>query len=478
MKLITKQQRDETRKYLFNKHIEAGFIHDTYKGLEIFTKEENGKYYAHVYVGNSTKDLNKYYYSDLERLEAVINEFKRSYDMREEWKANKTKNDKLTAAEAEKKAANGETVEVSTRKSTILLKKYIKEKYNIECNIKSESFSGGDSLYISYKFGCDDENLIDIKTALCDSGFDGMQDLKYRIDCSSIIIDGFKLKTFNYVHIKQEISEEFIKKCALMLSDAKIFDVPDLLPDFSNYHSYFGESYGHANTWSQLIYQKFRKRNFVTQDESKINLISCHYDETTNGEIYFNYSVEGINGVFDTRQYILPETKENAAEAKKQSDKANFEPVEVEEGKINVIDYSEKAIAIVGDTKPVKDILKALGGRFNFRLSCGAGWIFPKSKQSQIIEALKNEAERKKQQAKNDIQKEIENTVKFFAETDIELNGEVSEETKQIAIIQKCDINGVQEYDNLQDIEEAANEGKIISLYNLANVINKTNAAI
>ena len=31
---------------------------------------------------------------------------------------------------------------------------------------------------------------------------------------------------------------------------------------------------------------------------------------------------------------------------------------------------------------------------------------------------------------------------------------------------------------NLQDIKEAANEGKIISLYNLANVINKTNAAI
>ena len=62
MRLITKQQRDETRQYLFNKHIEAGFLRETYKGLEIFTKEENGKYYAHVYLGNSTKDINKYYY--------------------------------------------------------------------------------------------------------------------------------------------------------------------------------------------------------------------------------------------------------------------------------------------------------------------------------------------------------------------------------------------------------------------------------
>ena len=474
MKLTTKQQRDETRQYLFNKHIEAGFLRETYKGLEIFTKEEYGKYYAHVYLGNSTKDINKYCYRDPERLEAAISEFKRSYDMREEWKANKTKNDKLTAAEAEKKAANGETVEASTRKSTILLKKYIKEKYNIECNIKSESFSGGNSLNISYKFGCDDENLSDIKTALCDSGFDGMQDLKYNIDCSSIIIDGFKLETFNFVNIKQEISEEFIKKCSLMLSDAKIFDVPDLLPDFSNYNTSFNKICRRAWTWAQLIYQSFRKRNFVTQDESKINLISCHYDDTTNGEIYFKYSVDGLDGIFDTRQYILPINKNKSISESKTT---NFEPVEVEAGKINVVDYSEKAIAIIGDTKPVKDILKSLGGKFNFRLSCGPGWIFPKSKQEQIIEALKNEAASKKQQSKNEIRKEIQETVNFFADTDIELNGEISEKTKQIASVQKCDINGVQEYNKLQDIEEAANEGKIISLYNLANVINKTNAA-
>lgn len=52
-----------------------------------------------------------------------------------------------------------------------------------------------------------------------------------------------------------------------------------------------------------------------------------------------------------------------------------------------IIDYSEKAIAVVGDTREVKDALKRLGGRFNPRLSCGAGWIFPKSKRAQV-EAL------------------------------------------------------------------------------------------
>lgn len=46
---------------------------------------------------------------------------------------------------------------------------------------------------------------------------------------------------------------------------------------------------------------------------------------------------------------------------------------------LQIVDYSEKAFALIGDTKPIKDILKQLGGRFNLFLSCGAGWIFSKT---------------------------------------------------------------------------------------------------
>lgn len=53
-----------------------------------------------------------------------------------------------------------------------------------------------------------------------------------------------------------------------------------------------------------------------------------------------------------------------------------------------IIDYSEKAIAVIGDTKEVKEQLKSLGGRFNPRLSCGAGWIFSKSKREQVAAML------------------------------------------------------------------------------------------
>ena len=49
-----------------------------------------------------------------------------------------------------------------------------------------------------------------------------------------------------------------------------------------------------------------------------------------------------------------------------------------------VVDYSEKAIAVTGDTRSISDSLKALGGRFNPRLSCGPGWIFSKLKEEAV----------------------------------------------------------------------------------------------
>lgn len=58
--------------------------------------------------------------------------------------------------------------------------------------------------------------------------------------------------------------------------------------------------------------------------------------------------------------------------------------------KIQVIDYSGKSIAIIGDTRDIKDKLKQLGGKFNPRLSCGAGWIFSKRRQEDLKQLLQN----------------------------------------------------------------------------------------
>lgn len=59
-----------------------------------------------------------------------------------------------------------------------------------------------------------------------------------------------------------------------------------------------------------------------------------------------------------------------------------------ENNDFQIIDYSDKAIAVIGDTKRIKDQLKALGGRFNPKLSCGCGWVFPKTKLQEVKEVL------------------------------------------------------------------------------------------
>lgn len=58
------------------------------------------------------------------------------------------------------------------------------------------------------------------------------------------------------------------------------------------------------------------------------------------------------------------------------------------EAKIRLIDYSDKAFAIVGETKEIKEILKSLGGRYNPHLNCGAGWIFSKKKEQEVKSKL------------------------------------------------------------------------------------------
>lgn len=58
------------------------------------------------------------------------------------------------------------------------------------------------------------------------------------------------------------------------------------------------------------------------------------------------------------------------------------------EGDLQLIDYSEKAVAIIGNTRDYVNRLKELGGRFNGKLKCGAGWIFSKKREPELREAF------------------------------------------------------------------------------------------
>ena len=53
---------------------------------------------------------------------------------------------------------------------------------------------------------------------------------------------------------------------------------------------------------------------------------------------------------------------------------------QTEEGVVKAIQYSEKAVCVYGDTKPMKDKLRELGGKFCKGLTLdgkkSVGWIF------------------------------------------------------------------------------------------------------
>ncbi len=51
---------------------------------------------------------------------------------------------------------------------------------------------------------------------------------------------------------------------------------------------------------------------------------------------------------------------------------------------LKIVDYSDRAFAVIGDTKPIKDTLRLLGGSFNSRLTCGCGWIFSKKHLNEV----------------------------------------------------------------------------------------------
>jgi hypothetical protein len=67
--------------------------------------------------------------------------------------------------------------------------------------------------------------------------------------------------------------------------------------------------------------------------------------------------------------------------------------VDYKKENLSIVDYSEKAIAVFGDTKPIKEQLKELGGRFNPNLIHPSGekkmgWIFPKKKSDEVKKVI------------------------------------------------------------------------------------------
>lgn len=117
---------------------------------------------------------------------------------------------------------------------------------------------------------------------------------------------------------------------------------------------------------------------------------SFRYDDSDGMQDYYDTNFYLSIKVSDEYKVIEPKAKKSSVKAEKVEEAKEVEAVTVEG--LEIVDYSEKAIAVFGDTKAVKDQLKELGGRFNPSLNYNgekrAGWIFSKKQADKVRELL------------------------------------------------------------------------------------------
>lgn len=125
-------------------------------------------------------------------------------------------------------------------------------------------------------------------------------------------------------------------------------------------------------------------------------------DAVTTYASSFRYDdSDGMQDYYDTNFYLSIKVGDEYKVIEPKAKKSSVKPERVEEAKeveavtaegLEIVDYSEKAIAVFGDTKAIKEQLKELGGRFNPSLNYNgekrAGWIFSKKQADKVKELI------------------------------------------------------------------------------------------
>ena len=273
-----------------------------------------------------------------------------------------------------------EWIKADVRKSTSLIKKYLKEKYNIKATVKSDFYSGGSSLHVGYVMG-PESNMVESELKRLQYGrFDGMTDMyNYHDEAfNGIVLDGYRLYEYKYVFVDQNLSESF--KIRLATEVSKVFnyaDVPVMDGTKESYYKYFETSFMHYSSWSELFYYLTKgNKNFVTQDEDAIQNLKAVRDEEGNN-FYFTYTFEGKE--YNTKKPKIYPTK-------------MIKEKTIVKNMIVFFDHGKNTVAVIGHLGEIEKELEELGGTHSLKIKHDgkehSGYIFNKSKSNQVIDVL------------------------------------------------------------------------------------------
>ena len=161
----------------------------------------------------------------------------------------------------------------------------------------------------------------------------------------------------NSIYTMRDMSEE--KKAELIAEVVSI--VPEL--DTKNEYGYY----------KRVVLSNEQMEALENHFNAGLNSLFSRYDDPTADEIARNIWYEK-----NYIQEVKPEEKPAETTLKKVGN----------ENELQLIDYSDKAVAIIGNTRDYVAKLKELGGRFNGKLKCGAGWIFSKKRETELRTAF------------------------------------------------------------------------------------------
>lgn len=97
-------------------------------------------------------------------------------------------------------------------------------------------------------------------------------------------------------------------------------------------------------------------------------------DETFGGSIGYDHMNEPKSialTIFENEQKIARAAKPAPAPQVEAIEEPAPAAIQIATGPVEIVQYSERAIAVFGNTKPIKDHLKAAGGKFNAFLKRG-----------------------------------------------------------------------------------------------------------
>lgn len=330
LETMTRLSTKEDRLKVLNAQIEwltkNGYSLEEYKGLKIFTTDANGFYLKIFKDTSSNHILFKNYYSNDRRQEA-INNVKANYDRNMAYKE-ECKNNKTKSTAANCAAA---------------IREELKTKFkHTKFSVTSENFSMGNSVRIKWTDGPTEKEVESITNKYQYGHFNGMEDM------------------YEYSNSREDIPQAKYAQTSREIGEATKQAILPTATEFFN------------NGWARNEWQGID--NFIYQIWQQVSIP----EGATNIRMERTQKTSGLTEDLLTISYDLPIVEEVAKPEK----------IDVPTGQIQVIEYSDKSIAVIGDTKPIKDKLKELGGKFNFRLTCGAGWIFPKTKLSDLQTAL------------------------------------------------------------------------------------------